>query len=246
MLFLHKLIITVLFITFTYTILAMPSYAGWCGTYGIVCEGEGSGGSCFLPQTQILLPDGETKSIEDFKVGEEVMSQNSESGKVEVAKVTQVFRHEGDQVADEYLIVKTNNGKELKVTPNHPVFLKKISIFDTLFVKNKSNGEWREIGEAKVGDELWDVIDGWITISSIELVNKTVPVYNLEVANTHTYFAEGLLVHNKPPGSGSGGSCCEVFGDPAICGQPCGGGGQEVRKWKLVYDDPPEMTAYPG
>ncbi|NMC36124.1 hypothetical protein GYA49_03700, partial [Candidatus Beckwithbacteria bacterium] len=47
-------------------------------------------------------------------------------------------------------------------------------------------------------------------------------------------------------GSGSGGSCCEVFGDPAICGQPCGGGGQEVRKWKLVYDDPPEMTAYPG
>lgn len=37
------------------------------------------------------------------------------------------------------------------------------------------------------------------TVSAIEFANGADPVYHIQVSGQHNYFAEGILVHNKPP-----------------------------------------------
>jgi hypothetical protein len=36
-----------------------------------------------------------------------------------------------------------------------------------------------------------------VVVSSLSFESERAPTYNIEVANQHTYFADGVLVHNK-------------------------------------------------
>jgi intein/homing endonuclease len=76
----------------------------------------------------------------------------------------------------------------LRATPNHPFF---------------ANGRWVTAGELGVGDILLEASEDGRTVvrvpvRSIERLPGGVEVFNLEVAGVHDYFADGLLVHNKP------------------------------------------------
>ncbi len=138
-------------------------------------QGGGPSGTCFLPDTMIITPSG-NKMIKDIKEGDVVVSYNEATGERENNAVTKVFRHQ----TDSYLII---NGK-LKVTAEHPMMV---------------NGIWQEIGKARVGDAL-QTADGQHVVYSIEDVEESVEVFNLEVERDHTYYAEGYLAHNKGPG----------------------------------------------
>jgi hypothetical protein len=96
------------------------------------------------------------------------------------SKVRKTFYHEK---TDGYLIVNDF----LRLTTNHPMYV---------------NGEWKTAGEINIGDSLLDKDGNVVVVTSIELVDETVPTYNLEVAGTHNYFAEDILTHNK---------CARVF-----------------------------------
>ena len=137
------------------------------------------GGTCFLPDTMITTNDGK-KMIKDIKVGDVVTSYDEVSNRIQSNKVTELY----NRVADSYLLINGN----LKVTPNHPMMV---------------NGEWMEIGRAKFGDKL-RTEKGEEKIFSIKEVKGSVEVFNLEVENDHTYYAQGYLAHNKgvlPPGT---------------------------------------------
>jgi RHS repeat-associated protein len=137
----------------------------------------GAGATCFLGGTPILMADGSTKSIEQVRIGDMVMSFDEKSLTKVPAKVTQMFDGE---TAKEYLLV---NG-HLMVTPNHQVY---------------SKGGWIEIGKAVPGDILLDRDLNEVAIMKIEKITaqNAVSVYNLEVEGQHNYFAGGYLVHNK-------------------------------------------------
>ena len=134
--------------------------------------------ACFLPTTPITLADGTKKQIQNIQKGDKVLSYNLKNKKPVVSTVLNVFSH----LENDYLIV--NN--KIKVTPYHNMYI---------------NGEWKQIGNAKVGDYLMDYNGNKIKIKSIKKVyaQKGVMVYDLEIANYHYYFAEGVLVHNSEP-----------------------------------------------
>ncbi len=141
---------------------------------------------CFLAGTQILLEDGSYKNIENVKTGDWVQSFNEISGQKVFGQVAQIFIHETDQ----YLIINDS----LKLTPNHPLYV---------------NGEWLEAGSIVVGDLLRGENGENIEVYSIQGVYDSVPVYNLEVKPEnegeltcgpgHSYYADGILAHNKCP-----------------------------------------------
>ncbi len=131
------------------------------------------GSGCFLAGTPVLIPDGTTRPIEKFKVGDKVLAFDAEGKTFKEDTVKQFFEHD----ADLYLIV---NG-HLKVTPNHPVY---------------SDGKWVQIGSLKVGDSLLDSEGKPLTIASIQEIQEKVKVYNLEINPYHTYIAGGVVVHN--------------------------------------------------
>lgn len=133
---------------------------------------------CFLKDTQILMADGTRKSIKDIRVGDQVVSFDTATGRKETERVEQVIIHAG--IPGTYLTV---NGT-MQVTANHPVWL---------------NGSWQPIGNAAIGDTLVNTEGAQVTITSIVASPAGVnDLYNLHLSgDNHNYFADGFLVHNK-------------------------------------------------
>jgi hypothetical protein len=130
---------------------------------------------CFAAGTRVAMADGSERAIEDVRVGELALSYDERTGAVAPARVAETFAHEA---ASEAMVVV--NG-ELRATAGHPIF---------------ADGRWRPAGELRLGDSLVG-LRASIRVSGLESAPGTEPVYNLEVEGTHTYFAEGILVHNK-------------------------------------------------
>ncbi len=145
-------------------------------------SGGAEGGGCFLAGTQILLPGGKTKNIEDIKVGDTVLTRvrENEPGVLSPAIVQGISSH----VVDGYLVINNN----LAVTQEHKLYV---------------NGKWLEAGRVKIGDALQDKNGKQIVVNSVQkiLAPKTM-VYNFNVGAYHTYFAGGVYAHNAEKGGG--------------------------------------------
>jgi hypothetical protein len=154
-------------------VLPPPPYDGHGG------DGSGSNGNCFAPGTPVTLADGSSKAIDRIEIGDEVMSFNEATGKLEPHRVTHLFVHPHPDSSDPVLLV---NG-HLKVTANHSFYVE---------------GKWVHAGKLQLGDRLTTTTGAAaVDVASVGTFTATVPVvYNIEVEEAHTYFADGILVHN--------------------------------------------------
>ena len=150
------------------------------------------GESCFPAGSQVTMARGNTKNIEDVLVGEEVMSYNLEDEKIEtqeVKELEQPFR--GHMITVEF-----DDGSQLKMTDEHPVFTQRgwASFNPENTYKERQD---LDVVKLQVGDRIktatgWKGITGWVR------KDGGVQTYNLKVVeNTHTFFVEDSLVHNK-------------------------------------------------
>ena len=74
----------------------------------------------------------------------------------------------------------------IKTTTNHPFYI--------------NDDKWVEAFNLKPGDKILHVDGEYHKVETLEQLNHSTTVYNFEVENDHTYFAEGYLVHNKGTG----------------------------------------------
>jgi hypothetical protein len=145
------------------------------GIPGLSTGGDGSNIQlCFVGGTRITMSDLSVKPIESVRVGDVVYSYNEQTGDYVPAAVAQTFEH----TATEYLDIDG-----LLVTAEHPIY-----------VIGKG---WTKAGDIQASDVLFLDYGGEKPVSRIIHLQRTVQVYNLEVEGTHTYFANGVLVHNK-------------------------------------------------
>jgi len=95
--------------------------------------------------------------------------------------VTGLFVHESNDVWK----IKFDNGSELGVTNNHPIF-------------SVSKGDWQHAGHLEIGEEVL-AKGGNIKVTSKERDLNIQPVYNLEVKDLHNFLVSnaGVLVHNS-------------------------------------------------
>ncbi len=131
--------------------------------------------TCFLGGTLITMADNSLKAIDDIAVGEQVRSYDETTGKITSAKVTKVFAYKTDY----YIVI---NG-DLRVTASHKLY---------------AGGKWVPAGHLAAGDKLFSITGETVPIQSLEQVFVEASTYNLEVNGTHTFFAGGILAHNKP------------------------------------------------
>jgi hypothetical protein len=142
---------------------------------------------CFVAGTPITMADGSTKPIEQIALGELVLSFDAETGALVPAEVVRsVERLDADR------LVVIN--ESLIATTNHPFY---------------SAGRWVRAGDLQAGAPLFEVRDADPTravrlelttarVDQLVLEPGSVPTYNLEVQEHHSYFAGGLLVHDRP------------------------------------------------
>ena len=128
---------------------------------------------CLIGSTQILMSNGDTKSIEDLKIGDMVMSEVD--GVIETHPIID-HAMTGSKPVYKYLF---EQGYELIATENHPVFT--------------SEGE-KPISEAK-DIKIAMFKNTYAKLEEVTYIGEK-PVYNMTIARSHNYIANGLLTHN--------------------------------------------------
>ncbi|MDP2913400.1 MAG: hypothetical protein Q8N91_05265, partial [Candidatus Omnitrophota bacterium] len=113
-----------------------PAILGQKGM-GVVGESESKDGLglCLTPDSLIHLPDGTTKPLIQIKPGEEVLSLNEKTKKLEPHKVNALL----EMGVKPVYRIRTQSGKELKTTLNHPYLTRE---------------GWRKLKEIKIGEEI--------------------------------------------------------------------------------------------
>lgn len=131
--------------------------------------------TCFPAGTLISTPNGEIP-IENIKVGDMVKAFNND-GKIYNRKVVAI---KDITKSEKIYTIKTSNGN-VSSTPKHRYFTQ--------------NNEFIEAEKLNVGDCLFTT-NGYSKIVEIVIDNRAENVYNFEVEDLHTYFANGFGVHN--------------------------------------------------
>ena len=147
---------------------------------------------CFAAGTQVLLVDGTTKNIEDIKPGEIVKSYNFNNKETEDKIVGSLLSILSDHIAN----VKLENGTELKVTKDHPIWTNKgWAALDVELTMEKY-----EIGVAQLEVvDLVKTVNGEVMVTSIEFKDEPTMTFTLKgVQDNANFFADGVLVHNRP------------------------------------------------
>ena len=178
---------------------------------------NGTAITCFTPDTKLTLADGTQREIQELAIGDELLSLRMPNAQTEEehpviasdvayadycivelgeselvsAKIINMFF----DFADTYFLI---NG-EIKVTGEHPFFVK---IPDGFYLSTTGqNSEefwaWEYVRNLEVGQIMYDKDMNEVSIDSIEEIEEEIEIVNIDVDTNNTYFAEGILVHNK-------------------------------------------------
>ena len=140
--------------------------------------GGGGGGGCFLPGTLVDLEEGQ-QAIESLKVGQKI-------------KGATVTKKESFEVDYWYKL------NDIQITAGHPVWIedKGWSCIDPgeYYREHQLFGHKIELEPKQI--EIGDMT----TNGSIDIINRIdekQTVWNITVDNEHTYYVDGMLVHNS-------------------------------------------------
>ncbi len=173
---------------------ALEMLAAGCvgaGGYGVCGGRPGSskptamtcGANSFTGGTDVHMSDGSTKDIEDVDVGDIVWAADPETGERGPREVVALIIGQGTK----HLVdVTLAGGGTVTATDAHPFWV-------------DSDGEWVDAADLQPGDVLLTP-DGVTRVDAVEHRTETATVYNLTVADIHTYHVlagdDPVLVHN--------------------------------------------------
>jgi len=118
----------------------------------------------------------QTKAVSKVTVEDQVLS--CEFGVCEFRPIEAI----STQTANDLYQLKFNGEQVIHATADHPFFE---------VVQDK----WKPAKELVAGDVLYSVNGEKVTLESIEPLPGTYEVYNLKIADSHSYFANGILTH---------------------------------------------------
>ena len=175
-------------------------YGGSSGALAGAQLGQLAGGlaanfavACFTAGTPLVVDmEGNSRPIDEIEVGDFVLARSEfdPDGPLELKRVEEKF------VRTAVVMELVVHGQSIKTTAEHPFFV-------------PAQGKFVAAGELRVGEQLVGHDGKLVQIESIGSTGEVTTVYNLRVADFHTYFVGGGLwgfdvwVHNASyrPGS---------------------------------------------
>jgi hypothetical protein len=137
------------------------------------------GGPCSFSANTLVATEAGFIPIGEIIGGEIVLAYNEATGEVGYYPVEAVWAH-----ADPVIVYLVIEGERIETTPEHPFYT--------------SEGEWVAAGELRLGDLIRRADGRYGRVQAVEFVVRPAMMYNLTVAEAHTYFV-GVgrwLVHN--------------------------------------------------
>ncbi|MFC8708831.1 polymorphic toxin-type HINT domain-containing protein [Streptomyces sp. NPDC057197] len=195
-----------------------------------------TGRNSFKPDTPVLLKNGRAKKISDVKAGDEVEAADPETGRHEAARtVTAKHVHHDADLVD--LTVQDPLGRKstLHTTAHHPFW-------------DDTKKKWVDTADLAVGDNLNTVDARHVKVAAVRHVKGAADMYNLTVANLHTYYvlagSTPVLVHNTNSPIGCGVNGEPIYDIPA--GSSGGAGAGKRIPPNLLKDYDVGKNAAPG
>ncbi|MDP2926130.1 MAG: LamG-like jellyroll fold domain-containing protein [Nanoarchaeota archaeon] len=146
---------------------------------------------CFPAGTKILMSNGDYENIEDIKTGNLVLSYDEKNKKQTIGVITKLESF----ISDDMCKIVFSDGSEIKLTENHPIFtLQGIKSIDPEATKK----EGLAVSKLEKEDMVIAFDSNYKTVKNISCWNEISRTYNFKVKSYENYFAEGVLVHNKP------------------------------------------------
>jgi len=141
---------------------------------------------CFVPDTLILMADGSQKPIKDLLVSDEVITFD---GKTDVVK--RIHRKISDHIREIWYTDENGQTKKIQTTDDH-----------LFWVRDKG---WMPSRKIMIGDTLLAINKEAWKVTRNERFKGKYSVYNFDVTFYRSYFANGVLVHER---------CGRISGDP--------------------------------
>tara|TARA_A100001015_G_scaffold300633_1_gene386347 strand:+ start:1414 stop:2010 length:597 start_codon:yes stop_codon:yes gene_type:complete len=151
---------------------------------------------CFLEDTKITLSNGTKKPINKLNLKDELLTLSIENLS-EIKNKDLIVNYESDELIHNFSksrirnlwINPTNNylviNDKLKITEHHIIHFKRNNKYYFDYSKN-----------LKIGDELLNSNTEYEKVEKIIEIKDNINVYNLELVNDQTFFAEDYLVHH--------------------------------------------------
>lgn len=159
--------------------------SGVCSVVG-TCQTQGP--PCFVSGSPILLADGGMRAIEKIQPGDLVQAGDPEAGRTESRRVVRVSKR---KYSGEIWSVRFDDGSAFKGTPMHRIWATD---------RRGRNFAWRAIRDLDLGSKMLKSVAGKKLSPRTVVSVKKLPfddfVFNFEVEGLHTYFVDGMLVHN--------------------------------------------------
>ena len=155
--------------------------------------------SCFPEGTLLTLGDGSKESIETVKIGETVLGYDVNKNEL----VNETVLELESPIREGYYILNLNDGSELKITNEHPVYIKNRNYegWASIAPEETSKDSSLIVQGLEIGDKVFKSSGSWVEIIGMKYVNEKIQTYNLKrVSGGNTFFADGVLVHNKSGG----------------------------------------------
>ncbi|MER7760701.1 HYD1 signature containing ADP-ribosyltransferase family protein [Streptomyces sp. NPDC097619] len=141
----------------------------------------------FTGDTPVLLANGRSKPISQVKVGDLVLATDPKTGKTVAKKVTAEIVGQGKKALTRVTLQVGNKLLAVVATDGHPFWVPELD-------------EWVEAKDLNPRQYLRTSAGTLVQITAIERWTQTARVYNLAVADLHTYYvlagATPILVHN--------------------------------------------------
>jgi hypothetical protein len=162
--------------------------------------------ACFTAGTPIVVDlEGNSRSIEELEVGDTVLARSEfdPTGPLELKRIEEKF------VRTAAVMELVIGGRSIKTTAEHPFYV-------------PAQGKFVPAGELQAGDELVSHTGELVRIDTVSPLGELTTVYNLRVADHHTYFVGGHIwawdvwVHNAYNAPKSGDELAELARQDAL------------------------------
>jgi len=168
---------------------------------------------CFPAGTKVATRAGSV-AIEKLHTGDQVLSENPKTGKVEQERVEAIIV----RPVSSLIAIDLSDGSTLKVQPDHPFWVDE--------GRGLHGSGWLKAGQLRLGDRLRTANGKHVVVVRMHQHAGRAVVYTLTVAHDHTFFVgfARVLVHNSD-------SCLDIKALLMPEGKPIGtpGSGRGVR-----------------